>query len=186
MRYYFVLLALFFVRKIADQVRSRRNARALAERGIVPTRDRALRLLWLTHVAFFVLVPSELVLFQRRFIPVQGFTMLGLFVVAFLLRWWSTRLLAANWTSQVAVARDLHPVTSGPYRCVRHPNYLAMMLELIALSLVYTTYFSAAIVGLLATVSVVARIRREEEALFQIPAYREAMRHKARLIPGIY
>lgn len=186
MPYYFLLLGLFLIRKVADQVRSRHNARVLAERGAVPERDGALKLLWLTHVAFFMLVPLELLVCNRRFIPALGVPMLVLFAAASLLRWWSTHLLAAHWTSQVAVPRDMQPVTAGPYRWIRHPNYLAMSVELVALSLVYPTYLSAAAVALLAIVAVVMRIRREEEALFQVPAYRAAMEHKARLIPGIY
>lgn len=186
MKYYFALLGVFFIRKMADQVRSRRHAQALAARGIVPTRDRALKLFWLTHVAFFVLVPLELLLLKRRFIPALGIPMLGVFSMALVLRWWTIRLLADHWTSQVAVPQDLQPVTRGPYRWIRHPNYLAMWLELVALSLVYGTYWSAAVVAVLACLTVVTRIRREEEALFQIAAYRAAMEQKARLIPGVY
>jgi methyltransferase len=184
--YYFLLLALFLARKIWDQVRSRRNARALAERGGQPARDAALVLFWITHLAFFILVPMELVLLCRQFIPALGLPMLALFVVAMLLRWWSTHLLAGHWTSQVAVPVDMEPVTRGPYRWIRHPNYLAMTMELIALSLVYTTYLSASVVAAFAIISVVVRIRREEQSLFQLPAYRAAMAQKARLIPGIY
>jgi methyltransferase len=184
--YYLLLLGFFLIRKILDQLRSRRNARALASRGGRPMRDAALALLWLTHLAFFVLVPAELVLFDRQFIPALGIPMLALFSIALILRWWSTHLLADNWTSQVAVPSDLHPVTVGPYRWIRHPNYLAMTVELIALSLVYPTFLSASLVSSLAIAAVLVRIRREEQALFQVPAYREAMAHKARLVPGIY
>lgn len=186
MWYYFLLLALFLARKIFDQVRSRRNARALAERGGPPTRDATLVLFWITHLAFFIFVPLELVLLRRRFIPALGLPMLVLFVAALFLRWWSTHLLAGNWTSQVAVPTDMQPVTRGPYRWIRHPNYLAMTLELIALPLVFPTFLSASVVGVLVIISVVLRIRREERALFEVPAYRAAMAHKARLVPGVY
>lgn len=185
-RYYFLLLGLFLIRKISDQVRSRRNARALALRGGRPMRDAALVLLWLAHLAFFILVPLELVLFDRQFIPSLGLPMLGLFAMAAALRWWSTALLAESWSSQVAVPADMKPVTCGPYRWIRHPNYLAMTIELIALSLVYPTFLSATVVAVLAITAVTVRIRCEERALFQVPAYREAMAQKARLIPGIY
>ena len=80
----------------------------------------------------------------------------------------------------------MQPVTSGPYRWIRHPKYLAMGLELEALSLVYATYLSAVAVGLRCAIAMVIRIRREEEVLCQIPAYRAAMQGKARLIPRIY
>lgn len=186
MKYYLLLLAAFLIRKVLDQLRSRRNARELERRGALTHRDRTLVLLWLAHLAFFLLVPLELFVRRPRFVPALGIPMLALFVIAFLLRWWSTRLLAANWTSRVAVARNLEPVTRGPYRWIRHPNYLAMTLELLSLALFYPTFLSATVVAALTVAAVRTRIRREEEVLFELPAYRAAMENKARLIPGIY
>jgi isoprenylcysteine carboxyl methyltransferase (ICMT) family protein YpbQ len=61
-----------------------------------------------------------------------------------------------------------------------------MSLELLSMDLIYTAYISALVVGILNAWSVVIRINTEEYSLFQIPAYREAMQKKARLIPGIY
>ena len=155
-------------------------------RGAVPRRDWALVGFWIAHAAFFVLVPLELSLRRPRFVPALGISMLALFAIASSLRWWSTRLLAANWTSQIAVARDFQPVTRGPYRFIRHPNYLAMTIELLALALVYPTFLSAAVVAALTMAAVCARIHAEEEVLFQSTTYRTAMQDKARLIPGIY
>ena len=137
-------------------------------------------------MVFFILVPAELLWFRRPFDPVLGSIMIAVFVLASLLRSWSKRILGEHWNSQVVVANDMTPVVRGPYRVVRHPNYLAMCLELIALSLAYSTYVSAVVVTLLCLVAVLVRIRREEQALMQIPAYQEAMSGKARLIPGIY
>lgn len=186
MKYYLLLLAAFLVRKIFDQVRSRRHATALAHSGAVRRGDRGLIGFWLAHLAFFILVPLELYVRRPPFVPALGIPMLVLFAAALLLRWWSVRLLAANWTSRIAVSSDFHPVTRGPYRLIRHPNYLAMTVELVALALVYPTFVSAAIVAALTIVAVLIRIHREEEALFQVPAYRAAMENRARLIPGIY
>jgi methyltransferase len=84
------------------------------------------------------------------------------------------------------VPQDLKPVTQGPYRWIRHPNYLSMTLELIALSFMHSVYLSGMIVTVLCIVAVITRISREEATLMQVPAYREAMKDKARLIPGIY
>lgn len=186
MKYYLLLLAAFLVRKVIDQVRSRRHARALAQRGAAPRRDCGLIGFWLAHLAFFILVPLELWLRRPPFVPALGIPMLAVFAGALLLRWWSTHLLAANWTSQIAVRAEFQPVTRGPYRLIRHPNYLAMTLELVALALVYPTFASAAIVATLTIAAVLIRIHREEELLLQVPAYRAAMENKPRLIPGIY
>jgi methyltransferase len=187
MVYYFLFLGLFAVRKVADQVRSRRNIRRLEQqRQLLPSRDRALPWMLLAHAAFFVLTPLEVVLLDRPFLPALGIPMIVLFVLATLLRWWATALLGGQWNSKVVVPDDLRPVTSGPYRWVRHPNYLAVSVEFLAAGLIYTAYLSTLIVGVLNLYSVLKRIHAEEEVLFRVPAYRSALGDKARLIPGIY
>jgi methyltransferase len=187
MLYYFLFLAIFAARKVLDQVRSKCNARRLQEqRHILPTSDRALPWMLVTHVAFFVLTPLEVVLLDRKFLPWLGIPMIGLFLLATLLRWWATSLLKEQWSSKVVVPADLQPVSSGPYRVVRHPNYLAVSLELLAAGLIYSAFLSTIVVGVLNLYAIVKRIHTEEEVLFQVPAYGPAMANKARLIPGIY
>jgi methyltransferase len=180
------LLFLFLIRKLWDQAVSWKNIRNLKNHGHVHSAAGGFPLLFATHVAFFILVPTELLWFRRPFDPVLGSIMIAMFVLASLLRSWSKRILGEHWNSQVVVANDMTPVVRGPYRIVRHPNYLAMCLELITLSLAYSTYISAVVVALLCLVAVLVRIRCEEQSLMQIPAYQEAMSGKARLIPGIY
>jgi methyltransferase len=86
----------------------------------------------------------------------------------------------------VVVPADLQPVSSGPYRVVRHPNYLAVSIELLAAGSIYSAFLSTIVVGVLNLYAIVKRIHTEEEVLFQVPAYGSAMANKARLIPGIY
>lgn len=187
MIYYFLFLGLFALRKVVDQVRSKRNIRRLEQqRQILPSRDRAMLWMQITHIAFFVLTPLEVVFLNRTFSPALGIPMIFLFMLATLLRWWATRLLGRQWNSKVVVPSDLLPVTSGPYRVVRHPNYLAVSLELLSAGLIYSAYFSTIVVGLLNLYSIIKRIRVEEEVLLQVPAYRNALGDKARLVPGIY
>jgi methyltransferase len=187
MVYYFLFLGFFAARKVVDQVRSNRNVRRLERQGqVLPSRDRALPWMLITHAAFFVLTPLEVVLLDRTFHPALGIPMIGLFLLATLLRWWATALLGGQWSSKVVVPADLRPVTSGPYRWVRHPNYLAVSLELLAAGLIYSAYLSTVVVGLLNLYATIKRIHAEEEVLFQVPAYRTALGNKARLIPGIY
>jgi methyltransferase len=187
MLYYFLFLGLFAARKVLDQIASGRNIRRLQERRqILPSSDRAFPWMLVTHIAFFVLTPLEIVLLKREFVPALGIPMIGLFVLSTLLRWWATSLLKEQWNSKVVVPTDLHPVTSGPYRLVRHPNYLAISLELLAAGLIYSAFLSTAIVGAINLFAIVKRIHTEEKVLFQVPAYRAAMADKARLIPLIY
>lgn len=187
MHFYLLLLAVFAARKMLDQSRSADNVARLAkDRPLVPAADRAFPLLLVTHITFFILTPLEVVGLDRTFHPALGVPMVLLFLGASALRAWSISLLGAHWSSKVIVPEDLVPVTGGPYRYVRHPNYLAMSLELFSLGLMHSAWISTAIVTLLNAVAVHRRILSEEATLFQVPAYREAMEPKSRLIPGVY
>ncbi len=186
MVYYFIAFGLFAARKIIDQLRSRRNFDALVNRKLVPGADPAFGWLWATHLAFFILTPLEIIFLRRQFVPALGIPMIVLFLAATALRYWSRSVLGPCWTSQVAVPTNMQPTVRGPYRLIRHPNYLAMSLELLSMQLIYTAYLSALVVGILNAWTVVLRIHSEERSLFQIPAYRDAMQNKSRLIPGIY
>src|SRR5262245_44750964 len=86
---FLALLFLFLIRKIWDQAVSRKNIRNLENQGHVHSAAGGFPLLFATHVAFFILVPAELLWFHRPFHPVLGSFMIAVFVVAALLRSWS-------------------------------------------------------------------------------------------------
>ena len=90
---------------------------------------------------------------------------------------WNVRLLR----------REEQPiVTGGPYRYLRHPNYLAVTIEIAAFPLITGAYWTA-LAGSAANAAVLwFRIRREEAYLFSFPAYRAAFAGKKRLIPGVF
>jgi methyltransferase len=74
-------------------------------------------------------------------------------------------------------------VSDGPYRFMRHPNYLAVFVELTALPLVHAAYLTAGL-GAAAHLWVLAqRIRAEEQVLHADPQYRAAMARKPRFFP---
>jgi len=76
------------------------------------------------------------------------------------------------------------PVAAGPYRHLRHPNYLAVILEVAALPLVHTAWLTAALGSLGNALVLRARIRAEEAALAQASAYFEKLGDRPRFLPG--
>ena len=72
------------------------------------------------------------------------------------------------------------------YRFLRHPNYLAVVLEFLALPLAGGAVASAAVLSLLNGAVLFDRIRAEERLLASIPGYEEAFAGRARLIPRLF
>jgi methyltransferase len=98
------------------------------------------------------------------------------------LRWWVIATLGERWSTRVLVLPGAAPVRGGPYRWLRHPNYLAVTVEVLALPLACGAWRTA-LLGTVANAIILAvRIRAEEQALGA--GWREAFEGVPRLVPG--
>jgi len=93
--------------------------------------------------------------------------------------------LRGSWTVRAVVPSDLLVTDRGPYRWIRHPNYVALGLEFLGLPLIGGAYLSALGLGLANALLLGRRIREEEALLMAIPAYRQRMAHKPRFLPRL-
>lgn len=143
-------------------------------------------LMALLHTGFIVGPLAEVALLSRPFVPwLAGGAGLVL-LAATGLRVWTLRTLGRAWNVRVVRPPADAIVTAGPYRWVRHPNYLVVILEIGTLPLLHTAWLSAIALSLLNGFVLYHRIRTEERMLATIPAWRAAMEGRARLLPGIF
>jgi methyltransferase len=136
------------------------------------------------HLGLFTLPFWEISWAHRR--PHWVGFWLAILLSATGLRWWCIKSLGDQWNIRAAVPEKLDPVTEGPYRWIRHPNYLAVILEFAALPMAGGAWLSALGLSALDGVVLVDRIRAEEKLLAQTPEYQTAFAGKARFIPGIF
>jgi methyltransferase len=99
------------------------------------------------------------------------------------LRLWVIRTLGTTWNVTAHVPPDGHIQTGGPYRYVRHPNYVAVALEFACLPTAVGAAPEAVVLSIANAAVLVPRIRAEERLLDAIPGYREAFRGVPRFIP---
>ena len=86
------------------------------------------------------------------------------------LRWWCIGTLGRRWNTLIVVVPGMPLVNRGPYRWLRHPNYVAVVIEGIALPMVHTAWITAVTFTVLNAVLLRVRIRAEEDALAQATA----------------
>ena len=101
------------------------------------------------------------------------------------LRRWVIRTLGTSWNVTAHVPVEGHIQTGGPYRYVRHPNYVAVALEFACLPTAVGAIPEAVVLSLANAAVMVPRIRAEERLLDAIPGYREAFRGVPRFIPRL-
>lgn len=163
---YLALILATGVERIIELVISTRNARAAIAQG---GREYGIRHFpWMValHTGLLVACFLEAWMFDRPFLPWLGWPMLALVVLSQALRYWCISSLGAQWNTRVIVVPGASMVTRGPYRWMRHPNYVAVVIEGIALPLVYTSWITAVAFTVLNAVLLLGfRIPVEERAL---------------------
>ena len=143
---------------------SSRNERELRARGAAEPHDDVY---WLMRVAYPAAFLAMLAEGWRRgaLVDVHVAAGFALFVGAKLLKYWVVVSLGVRWTFRVLVPPGSTRVLTGPYRLLRHPNYLAVMGELAGAALIAHAPVAGGIALAGFGALILLRIRVEERAL---------------------
>ena len=179
---YLALLVLLGAERIGELLLSRRNAARAFARGGVEVGQAHFRVMGALHTLFLFACGAEVMLLQRPFPGTLGWAALGGALLAQALRYWAVLTLGHRWNVRVIVVPGEPPITAGPYRFVRHPNYVAVALELLCVPLVHGAWLTALVFGLANLALLSVRIRAEETALG--PTYAAAFANLPRFVPG--
>ncbi|MDQ1720866.1 MAG: methyltransferase [Pseudonocardiales bacterium] len=162
---YTVLILLVALERLAELVVSNRNLRWSRRRGGIETGAGHYPAMVLLHSALLVGCLAEVWLLGRPFVPALGWPMLALTLAAQVLRWSCISTLGPQWNTRIVVVPGAGRISSGPYRYLRHPNYVAVVLEGVALPLVHTAWLTAVAFSALNAALLSVRIRGESRAL---------------------
>jgi methyltransferase len=181
---YLGLVGLVVLERLAELIVTRRHAARLRARGGFEAGGGHYPAMVALHSGLLIAAPLEVWTCGRPWIPALGVPMLLVLAATMALRYWAIASLGDRWTTQVFVVPGEAPVRRGPYRWLRHPNYLAVVLEVAALPLIHTAWGTALVVSIGNAWVLRARIRAEEEALQSQSGYAEAFADLPRLVPG--
>ena len=162
---YTVLILLVAVERLAELVTARRNGAWSRDHGGVEFGSGHYPVMVVLHTGLLAACLAETWLGHRPFLPALGWPMLALALAAQALRWWCITTLGPRWNTRVIVVPGLPLVTGGPYRWLSHPNYLAVIVEGVALPLVHTNWVTATCFTLLNLPLLLTRVRCENAAL---------------------
>ena len=179
---YLGLLVLVALERGVELVLSARNARLARARGGVETGRGHYPVMAVFHGLFLLACALEVTLLRRPFPGAVGWMALAVVLAAQALRYWAIVTLGWRWNTRIVVVPGAAPVTAGPYRWVRHPNYVAVIAEMLALPLVHGAWLTAAVFSLGNAVLLRVRIRAEEQALGA--SWQQAFAGRPRFVPG--
>ena len=160
-----LLLAVVFVPMLIEARLAAVHERAQRARGGVEPPGDVYRIMQIAYPAVFLAMIAEG--WWRPFSVTVSWRIAGavIFVLAKLLKWSAITSLGDAWTFRVIVRPGAPLVTAGPYRWLRHPNYVAVVGELVGVALMSGARVAGPLGTLLFGALMLKRIRIEERAL---------------------
>ncbi len=168
MFWYVLLIAVVAIERIAELVVSQRNLAWSRARGGVEFGAGHYPAMVALHTGLLAGCLLEAIVLHRPFLPALGWPMLAVVLAAQALRWWCIATLGHQWNTRVVVVPDASRVAGGPYRFLPHPNYVAVVLEGVALPLVHTAWITALMFTMLNAALLMTRIKVENAALARL------------------
>lgn len=153
--------------RVAELVVSNRNAAwSFAHGGRETGRGHYLPMVIL-HTGVLIAAVAEVWVLDRPFVW-WGWIALLCVLLAQALRWWCITVLGQQWNTRVIVVPGAQRIHAGPYRWLRHPNYVAVVVEGAALPLVHSAWITAISFTALNAVLLSVRLSHENAALEQL------------------
>jgi methyltransferase len=162
---YTILLLAVAAERVAELAVSQRHLRWARERGALESGQGHYPVMVVLHIALLVGCLVEVHALDRPFVAWIGWPMLVVVAAAQALRWWCITTLGSQWNTRVLAVPGLPLVDRGPYRWLRHPNYVAVVAEGVALPLVHDAWLTAIVFAALNGVLLTVRIRSENRLL---------------------
>jgi methyltransferase len=162
---YTVLVGFVAVERLAELVVAKRNMAWSLERGGRESGFAHYPFMVVLHTGLLAGCLLEVWLGHRSFQAALGWPMLVLVVGSQALRWWCICTLGRQWNTRIVVVPGMPRIAEGPYRLLSHPNYVAVVVEGLALPLVHDAWLTAIVFSGLNAALLTVRIRAEDVAL---------------------
>lgn len=172
----FVALALgaLGAERLVEVAIHRRHMRRLAPLRPRIERDDGFGLILASQALLFTMLPAEALLAPWPRLAWWSVAAVAGILLAQALRYWVIFTLGERWTVRVVTLPGRAPVAAGPYRFLRHPNYVAVMLEALAWPLLFSAWATLPTAALVTALALARRIRVEDRALAQAASERDA------------
>jgi methyltransferase len=175
-----VLILVLIVQRIYELMLAERNRRWSRARGGKELGARHYRVIVAVHALFYLSLVLEWRYWSHGWNPAWPLW-LALVLGSQVVRLWAIRTLGRAWNTRIIVIPGMTPVERGPYRFIRHPNYLVLIIEMFAIPVLCGDYVTAIAFSAAKGMTLARRIPEEERAMEQ--AHGAPLRRLPRFFP---
>jgi methyltransferase len=184
MFWFYLFLAVIILQRLSELVIAKQNERWMKKHGGKEFGAQHYRIIVAIHSIFFVSYFLEVFLLETKISPLWPY-ILGLFMLTQAGRVWALISLGKYWNTKIIVVPEATVVVKGPYKFLKHPNYVIVTLEFVIVPLLFQAYLTAFIFSILNLWILSIRIPEEEKALNTLTSYHESFCQLHRFLPKI-
>lgn len=173
---------LIVVQRLYELIIAKKNEKWMIGQGAVEFGKKGYKYIVFMHVLFMMSFLLEKIIKDcsiSAIWPELG----AIFITSQLVRVWAIKTLGKYWNTKIIVLPDANIVSRGPYRFIRHPNYLVVFLEMLTIPLLFDAFYTACLFTCLNFILLAFRVAEEEEALKNLTKYQEIFASRNRFIP---
>lgn len=163
---------------------AKQNESWMKKQGGVEFGQKHYRVMLGLHSLFLITYLSEVLIFEKEISPLWPFW-LFLFILTQTGRVWALTSLGKYWNTKIIVLPKSDVVVKGPYKYMRHPNYVIVTLEFLIIPFLFQAYLTAIVFSLLNIWILSIRIPQEEKALNELTLYSQSFGDSRRFIPKL-
>jgi methyltransferase len=180
--FFIIVMCLIIVQRLVELYIANRNRKWMINQGGYEVGQEHYIYLVLLHATFFISIIAE-VNYMERSLAFWWYVPFAVFCITQGIRIWCLFSLGRFWNTRIVILPGAKVVAKGPYRFLRHPNYLIVITEILVIPLIFQAYFSSVIFTLLNALVLYIRIPYEEKALQEATNYDEVFKSRSRFIP---
>ncbi|WP_307439712.1 isoprenylcysteine carboxyl methyltransferase family protein [Bacillus sp. V2I10] len=180
---FYLFLIIIIVQRVSELLIARRNEAHMKSMGGEEHCRDHYPLIVAVHLLFLLSFTLEVIVLNKEVSPLW-MIILPIILITQVIRYWAVFSLGTFWNTKIIIVPDLEVVAKGPYRFMRHPNYLVVAVEILFLPIFFQAYATAILFTVLNAAILTIRIPAEEKALMQHTDYKKSFINKKRFIPG--
>ncbi|WP_047980078.1 isoprenylcysteine carboxyl methyltransferase family protein [Ornithinibacillus contaminans] len=159
-----ILISVIIGQRLVELVIAKNNEKWMKARGGVEAGGTHYKWFIYLHTLFFFSTVTEGMIQQQSDIPFHTFYF-SLFILAQFARIWCIYSLGRFWNTKIIVLPRVALIKKGPYKFVKHPNYIIVAVELFIIPMLFGAYITAFVFPILHILLLRIRIPEEERAL---------------------
>ncbi|WP_259066843.1 isoprenylcysteine carboxyl methyltransferase family protein [Mucilaginibacter sp. X4EP1] len=156
--HFFIFIIFFIAQRLSELFIARRNEKWLLSQGAVQYGQEHYPFMIALHTLFIVSIITEYILRQQ---PPISWIFLVLFLAVLSFKFWALLSLGKYWNTKIYRIPGVYPIKRGPYKFLKHPNYMEVVCEIAIIPLVFHLYYTAISFTILNAAMLTVRIRVE-------------------------